>query len=219
MNVLDLENQLSQKIFEISSQEEPAHDFLHFKRVVQTAKTICAAENAKLEVVLPAAWLHDFVIIPKNDPRRKIASKLSAEGAIQFLKQIGYPDTYFHEIAHAIEAHSFSANIETKTLEAKVVQDADRLDGLGAIGLARCFAIAGGLRRPFYSDEDPFCIERAVDDSQFTVDHFFAKLFKTVDMLKTQSGRREGLKRVEIMKRYLTDLSAEINPGRDLEFR
>lgn len=212
-NIVDLlqwEKQLADKISQIASSEDPAHDYLHFSRVVQTAKVLCAEENGRLEVVLPAAWLHDFVIIPKNDPRRTQASRLSAEGAIEFLRQISYPEKFYQDIAHAIEAHSFSANIETKTLEAAIVQDADRLDGLGAIGIARCFATAGLMRRAFYSEVDPFCQERPADDGQFTIDHFFVKLFKTADTLKTKAGRAEGLKRVAVMKHYLRDLGAEI---------
>ena len=100
------------------------------------------------------------------------ASRLSAEEAIEFLRSIDYPAKFYDEIAHAVEGHSFSANIEVKTIEAKIVQDADRLDGLGAIGIARCFATAGLLKRAFYSSEDPFCDARTPDDSQFTVDHF-----------------------------------------------
>lgn len=210
MNLSEFENLLIKKISEVASIDDPAHDFLHFKRVVNMAKHLCAEENAKIEVVLPAAWLHDFVIIPKNDPRRKMASQLSADAALQFLEQIHYPKIYFEEISHAIAAHSFSANLETKTIEAKIVQDADRLDGLGAIGIARCFATAGLLKRAFYSEEDPFCTHRAADDGQFTIDHFFVKLFKIAETLKTKSGRLEGVKRVDVMKNYLENLSIEI---------
>lgn len=212
MNISNFEELFFKKISEVASVEDPAHDLLHFKRVVSTAKKLCKEENAKFEIVVPAAWLHDYVIVPKNDPRRSQASRLSATEALKFLKQIDYPEMYYAEIAHAIEAHSFSANIETKTIEAKIVQDADRLDGLGAIGLARCFATAGLMKRSFYSEEDPFCIERPADDSQFTIDHFYVKLFKTADTLKTKSGRQEGLRRVEIMKKYLFDLKDEITP-------
>lgn len=210
MDLFEIEQKLCQKISEVASNEDPAHDLLHFKRVVQTAKRLCAEENAKVEVVLPAAWLHDLVIIPKNDPRRKQASQLSAEAAVKFLKSIYYPEIYFDEIAHAVAAHSFSANIEAKTLEAKIVQDADRLDGLGAIGIARCFATAGILKTSFYSENDPFCNERTVDDKQFTIDHFYAKLFKTAETLKTNAGRAEGARRVQVMKRYLSDLELEV---------
>ncbi len=205
-----IENLLSDKIKGIASNEDPAHDYLHFKRVVATAKKLCISEKAKIEVVLPAAWLHDFIIIPKNDPRRSRASQLSADHAIQYLQEIGYPEIYFEEIAHAIAAHSFSANIETNSIEAQVVQDADRLDGLGAIGIARCFATAGLLKTTFYKQEDPFCKNRIVDDRRFTIDHFYAKLFKTADTLKTPAGKVEGLKRIAIMKQYLDHLAAEI---------
>ncbi len=207
---LEIEKDLERKILEIASTEDPAHDVLHFKRVVKIAKEICEMEKAKAEIVVPAAWLHDFVIIPKNDPRRERASRLSAEGAILFLRGLSYPEAYLEEIAHAILAHSFSANVEAKTLEARIVQDADRLDGLGAIGIARCFATAGVLKRPFYSEEDPFCENRAADDLRFTVDHFFMKLFKTAQTLKTDAGRAEGARRVEVMKKYLKDLAGEV---------
>lgn len=205
-----IEQRLSDKISQIASSDDPAHDYLHFKRVVETAKALCAEEKAKLEVVLPAAWLHDFVIIPKSDPRRTQASRLSAEAAIEFLKELNYPEEYFEDIKHAISAHSFSAKIEAETLEAKIVQDADRLDGLGAIGIARCFVTAGLMKTQFYSPVDPFCESREPNDRKFTVDHFFAKLFKTAATLRTESGRRLGERRVEVMKRYLKDLSDEI---------
>ena len=210
MNLASWEKKFENKISEIATVDDPAHDRLHFKRVVQTAKKLCFLEKAGFEVVVPAAWLHDFVIVPKNSPLRSQASRLAAQGAIEFLKSIQYPKEFFEDIAHAIEGHSFSANIDVKTIEAKIVQDADRLDGLGAIGIARCFATAGLLKRPFYSDDDPFCENRQPDDSQFTVDHFFKKLFKTAETLKTKAGIEEGRIRVEVMKNYLSALSSEV---------
>lgn len=204
------ELQFESKISEIATNEDPAHDLLHFKRVVKMAKKLCAAENGNPQVVVPAAWLHDFVIVPKDSPLRSKASKLAAEKAIEYLHTIHYPPQFYSEIAHAIEAHSFSANIETKSLEAMIVQDADRLDGVGAIGIARCFATAGLLKRSFYHLEDPFCTSRAADDMHFTVDHFYKKLFKTAETLKTKSGRVEGQSRVARMKSYLDELKFEI---------
>lgn len=210
MNLSHWESKFEVKISEIATADDPAHDLLHFKRVVRTAKKLCAFENGKFEVVVPAAWLHDFVIVPKNSPLRSQASKLSAQGAIEFLNEIQYPKEFFGEIFHAIEGHSFSANIHVKTIEAKIVQDADRLDGLGAIGIARCFATAGLLKRPFYSEDDPFCETRNPDDSQFTIDHFYKKLFKAAETLKTQSGIAEGHLRIDVMKKYLSQLSSEV---------
>ena len=194
---------------------DPAHDLLHLERVVATAKRIAAVEGADLRVVVPAAWLHDYVVVPKDDPRRTQASRLAAVEAVAYLKGIGYcaaraDASYLDAIAHAIEAHSFSANIAPQTLEAKVVQDADRLDGIGAIGIARCFACAGTMNRPFYSATDPFCTTREPDDALFTIDHFYRKLFKTAASMQTAAGRAEAEKRVEVMRRYLRELGEEI---------
>jgi uncharacterized protein len=189
---------------------DPAHDLLHFERVVACAKTLALSEGARLEVVVPAAWLHDFVIVPKNDPRRAKASRLSAAAAIEYLRSIDYPAEFYEPVAHAIEAHSFSAKIECRTLEARIVQDADRLDGIGAIGIARLFVTAGLMRRPLYSDDDPFCTSREPDDSQFTIDHVYRKLFVVCDSLKTAAGRIEGARRREILERYLADLKHEL---------
>jgi uncharacterized protein len=199
------------KIATVASNEDPAHDLNHFKRVVNMAKRLCQSEQGKMEVVVPAAWLHDLVIVPKNSPLRSQASKMSAEKAVEFLQAINYPAEFHHDIAHAIEGHSFSANIEVKTLEAKIVQDADRLDGLGAIGIARCFATAGLMRRSFYQAEDPFCENRPPDDQHYTIDHFYKKLFQTAETLKTKSGQIEGVARIQFMQEYLQFLKTEIS--------
>lgn len=198
------------KISIVATSDDPAHDLNHFKRVVTMAKKLCLLENANPEVVIPAAWLHDLVIVPKNSPLRSQASRMSADKAVDFLREINYPEKYHQEIAHAIEGHSFSANIEVKTIEAKIVQDADRLDGLGAIGIARCFATAGLMKRSFYKSEDPFCENRNPDDQNYTIDHFYQKLFKTADTLKTQSGKIEAAARIQFMQQYLDILKSEI---------
>jgi uncharacterized protein len=198
------------KISQVVSADDPAHDLLHFKRVVGLATKLCELENGNPDIVVPAAWLHDLVIVPKDSPLRSQASRLSAQSAIEFLRTIDYPAKYYDPIAHAVEGHSFSANIEVKTIEAQIVQDADRLDGLGAIGIARCFAVAGQLKRVFYNPEDPFCDSRKPEDSVYTIDHFFTKIFKTAETMKTPSGRLEAQKRVAVMKNYLQTLRSEI---------
>jgi uncharacterized protein len=204
------ESLFQSKIEEISGHD-PAHDLAHFLRVVESAKRLGLVENAKMEVLIPAAWLHDFVNVPKNDPRRSQASRLSAIEATQYLREIEYPEEFYSEIAHAIEAHSYSAGIEAKTLEAQIVQDADRLDGLGAIGIARMFSVGGLLERRIYDPLDPFAMQgRELNDLTNTIDHFYVKLFKTVDTLKTAAGRLEGQRRAEHMRRYLAELAQEI---------
>ncbi|WP_374028947.1 HD domain-containing protein [Bdellovibrio bacteriovorus] len=189
---------------------DPSHDYLHVMRVVNTAKTLCLAENADWAVVMPAAFFHDYINVPKNDPRRPYASQLSAEAAIEYLKSVGYPETYYERIRHAIEAHSYSAEIKAETLEAKIVQDADRLDSLGAIGIARCFATSSLMSRPFYAEEDPWAESRNLDDKNYGLDHFFQKLFKLVDHLNTPTARQEGEHRIAFIKTYLDQIKREI---------
>lgn len=188
---------------------DPSHDYLHVTRVVNTAMRLAAEEGADANIVLPAAFFHDCVNVPKNDPRRKEASRLSAEAAVEYLKSEGYPEKYFDGIRHAIIAHSFSANITPETIEAKVVQDADRLDGLGAVGIARCFTVGALLARPYYFEGDILAEKRALNDSIYTVDHFFVKLFRTAETLQTATARKEGQRRVSFMKNYLTQLRSE----------
>src|SRR5688500_4425949 len=129
------EPQFAQFLAEASAQDA-AHDREHIRRVVSTARQLSAAEGADLAVVVPAAWLHDCVVVPKDSPQRSQASTLAARAATQFLRGIGYPETHLTAIEHAIAAHSFSAAIQPRTVEARVVQDADRLDAIGAIGVA-----------------------------------------------------------------------------------
>lgn len=204
------EKRFSEKIVQTELSMDPAHDLAHFQRVVRTAKNLARDENAQLEVVIPAAWLHDFVNLPKNHPDRKIASQLSSQKAVEYLGKIHYPSVWFDGIRHAIEAHSFSAAIQARTLEAQVVQDADRLDALGAIGIARCFSVGGQLKRAFYELSDPFAQKRNPDDGVFTVDHFFVKLLKLRDTFQTESGRREAERRTSFLRSYLEQLRTEI---------
>ena len=100
---------------------DPAHDIAHIQRVVTSGIALAAIEQAELAVVLPACWLHDCVNVAKDSPQRSQGSRLSAQRAIEFLSSINYPSQYFDAIEHAIAAHSYSANIETSTIEAKVV--------------------------------------------------------------------------------------------------
>ena len=137
-----------------------AHDITHIERVVTVAIQLCEAENANMAIVLPAAWLHDCVAVAKNHPDRAKASTMAADKAIEFLQNLDYNANLFEDIHHAISAHSFSADIKIKTVEAQIVQDADRMDALGAIGVSRCMKVGGSIGRLLYSPDDPFCSAR-----------------------------------------------------------
>ena len=193
-----------------SVSSDSAHDLGHIERVVQNAKRYAAMEHANLDIVIPAAWLHDCVTISKGSPDRACASTMAAVKARDFLLSINYDKSLVEQIGHAIEAHSYSANIEATTTEAKIVQDADRIDALGAIGISRCLLIGGSLNRTLYSTVDPFCGDRTPDDENFCIDHFFKKLFSIADTLQTNAAKIDAVKRVKFMKIYLAELNAEI---------
>jgi uncharacterized protein len=193
------------------SSGDSAHDLDHIERVVANAKTILKGETADPDIVISAAWLHDCVVLPKNHPDRKQASKMAAKKASDFLTAAGFPKSKIEAVSHAIESHSFSARIKPQSIEAKIVQDADRLDALGAVGIARCFLVGGQLGRPLYNPDDPFCESRNPDDLKWTIDHFYTKLFRLPETMNTENARKEALKRVEFMKNYLEQLKAEIS--------
>jgi uncharacterized protein len=205
--------ELEKRCFEFIARSTPAdaaHDLSHIKRVVNNTLYLTDIEQAKLEITLPAACLHDCVSVPKSSPLRSQGSRLAAEAATAFLGEIGYAPELIPDIAHAIEAHSFSANIPCRTLEAKVVQDADRMDALGAIGIARCLAVGGQFGLPLFNPDDPFCKNREPDEKSYTIDHFYTKLFKLPGTMQTEAGRVEAERRVDLMRAYLEDLAAEI---------
>jgi uncharacterized protein len=190
---------------------DAAHDLAHVRRVVANARRLAEACAADLTIVLPAAWLHDCVTVPKDSPQRKMASRLAAETAVSFLRTIHYPEQYLEAIGHAIAAHSFSAGIPPETLEAQVVQDADRLDALGAIGLARAYSLGGAMGRPLYHPDDPFCTARPADDAIATLDHFYTKLLSLAGTMQTAVGRQEAAQRTAFLHQFLAQLRQEIS--------
>lgn len=189
---------------------DAAHDRAHIERVVATARRLGRTEDAQMDVLVPAAWLHDCVAVPKDDPERARAARRSAEAARRFLEEEGYPEQWIPPIEHAIAAHSYSGDVAPETLEAQVLQDADRIDALGAVGIARCFMVGGALGHAFYRAEDPFCEERPPDDETYALDHFYAKLFRLPDTMATEAGRAEAERRVQFMRTYLDQLAEEI---------
>ena len=206
MKVLDL---IKNEVKEIMDNDS-AHDFEHVMRVYKNAQKICTLENANEKLVLSSALLHDIVSYPKSDKRSKLSSIQSAKKSEQILKKYNFSKEEISIISDAIRDHSFSQNTTPRTLEGKILQDADRLDALGAIGIARVFATGGSLKRPFYNIDDPFCKTRTPDDKTWTVDHFFQKLLKLGSLMNTKSGKIEAKKRTRILKEFLKQLKQEI---------
>lgn len=193
-----------------SMDADSSHDLAHIERVVKLAKWLAQQEQANEVFVVVAAWLHDLVNYSKDDPKRAQASFDSATKAEGFLKSLGFDGAEISAIQHAIVTHSFSAQVTPRTLEAKIVQDADRLDALGAIGIARCMMVGGRLDRALYDLLDPFCEEREPNDLLYTLDHFFQKLLCLENTFQTDSGQLEAARRTAFMREYLSQLKAEI---------
>ncbi|GAA4825897.1 phosphohydrolase [Marinicella pacifica] len=189
---------------------DAAHDITHIKRVVKTARQLAKAEGAELAVVIPAAWLHDCVAVAKDDPRRPMASALAAEKAGELLTSWDYTSQYVPAIQHAIEAHSFSADIDCETLEAQIVQDADRMDAIGAIGVARTLTVGTELGHPLTHIKDPFCYHRTPDDRLAMVDHFYTKLLHLKDRFHTDAAKHEAQRRHQFMLDFLKQLESEV---------
>ena len=185
------------------SDPDGAHDVSHLRRVWRAARAILAEEpGADREVVLAATWFHDVVNVRKDDPDRARASVRSAELALRILPGLGFPADRLEALRHAIEAHSFSAGIEPRTREAMIVQDADRLDALGAIGLARCFHVGGLMGASIYAPDDPLGTARPLDDRRYSLDHLEVKLFPVAASMRTVPGRRIAAERAAWMRAF-----------------
>ena len=190
---------------------EPAHDALHVTRVMASARQIATAEGADVDVCETAALLHELFNHPKSHPDSSRSGEVCAEHAIAMLRQHGFDEAFSERVAYCIRVHSFSRGIMPETLEAKVLQDADRLDAIGAIGIARCFATSADMKRPFYAPDDPFCRTRQPDDKQWGIDHFFRKLLGIGDGLHTATARAIAVERTRFMRVYLDQLEREIS--------
>lgn len=194
---------------------DAAHDQAHLLRVWENVRRIAAQEGGDLRVLTAASLLHDCVHVAKDSPDRARASRMSAACAAQILSRLDWFPDAIDQVVHAIEAHSFSANIPPETLEACILQDADRLDALGHIGIARCFAVSGALGRPLYDPDDPEGRSRPLDDSSYAIDHFSTKLLRLADGFQTGTGRRMAAERHSVLQRFLTGFFDEVAPDRE----
>lgn len=161
-------------------------------------------------MLLAAAFLHDVAPIEKNDPRRAQASRLAAAHAVEMLAALGFPAARLDAVAHAIEAHAYSAGIVPVSPEARVLQDADRLEALGAIGIARTFYVAGRMGSELFDARDPLARERTLDDRRYALDHFHTKLLRLPETMTTEPGRRLARQRAAVLERFVGDLLDEL---------
>ena len=191
--------------------QDAAHDLGHITRVWANCRHIMPDEPGLDAMALQmAAIFHDAVNLPKDAPNRAQAARLSAQAAADWLARIGWPPDRIALVTHAIEAHSFSAAVAPRTAEARVLQDADRLEALGAIGLARMFAVTGAMGGALFHPDDPMAQHRPLDDRAYALDHLEVKLFRIAQTMQTPTGRALAEERVEWMFSFRARLLREI---------
>jgi uncharacterized protein len=231
MNLSELEREFIEYI-QRGALADGSHDIGHFRRVWRMSQRLQEMESGKandhagkandhadeagvpadLEVLLAAAYFHDLISLPKNHPDRKKSSVLSAQKAGEILAHVfpQFPPDKIPAVQHAIEAHSFSAGIPALTLEAKILQDADRMEALGAIGIARTFYTAGFMHSRMFHETDPLGLDRPLDDTRFALDHFVLKLLKLPSMMQTGSGRKIAEQRAATLSAFRALIAQEI---------
>ena len=195
--------------------QSPAHDFQHISRVYKNAELISKQEESvDLDIVLAAALLHDLVVYPKGSSKTINSADDSAEIAKKILLEYkNYPREKIEKVADAIRTHSYSKRLVPQTLEGKILQDADRLDAIGAIGIARTFSVGGSENRSLYNPTDAFCeTERQLDDTQWTLDHIKKKLMILKNSMHTKTAKKIAEERTEFMELFVNQLRKEILP-------
>ena len=216
-------------LYDLASKIKPAdagHDFSHIERVSKIALKLFEQEIEILEKreltvdehdsILAAAFLHDCVPIAKNSPLRKESSRIASEKAAEILRSQregsnpAWTRDWTSEITAAIHDHSFSSGRVPQSLLGECLQDADRLEALGAIGLYRVIATGASMGTALFDAKDPWAEHRELDDKKYSIDHFFTKLLKLPGTFRTSFGQKEALKRADYLRGFVEQLRIEI---------
>lgn len=191
---------------------ESGHDWWHIYRVLKTSRRIATEEKADLFVVELAALLHDIADPKFNDGDELIAPLV----IIEFLTSQGVHRTVINHVVEIVNNMSFKNSFDKKkfdSIELRVVQDADRLDALGAIGIARAFIYSGYKGNPIYdpaiSPNQKQSKEEYKKGSSTTINHFYEKLFLLKDMMNTQTGKKLAEERHNFMEQFLEQFHKE----------
>jgi uncharacterized protein len=181
------------------------HHMDHIERVTATALYIGRKMNADLTVLEAAALLHDVGRFKEDE--NSCHAEISAEEAYKLLNALGWPQDMISSVTYAVRVHRYNLQIVPDTLEAKILQDADKLDALGAVGIARILSHAPETR--LYAEKDPFCLNREPSDN-YTIDHFYKKILKLRNSMNTEAGRKIAEKRDKFTRKFLEELKKEI---------
>ena len=197
-------------IKEIFQNDFSGHDFFHSMRVYRTAMKIAEAEHADMQVVALAALLHDV-----DDRKLSPMTAEKKENAARFMRSQNMSESEIRQVCQIIDEVSFKGtdSVRPSTPEGKCVQDADRLDALGAIGIARTFAYGGSHNRTIYDPELP--PRTAMNQAQYysskstSLNHFYEKLFLLEGMMNTETGKAIARKRTQYMQQFVDEFLNE----------
>ena len=192
-----------------------AHDYEHMLRVHALVRRIGKEENADMLVLEAAALMHDLGRAEESRDPDADHTRISAVLAEGILKEVGFPGDRIDDVLYAISVHRYKNQILPETKEARILQDADKLDALGAIGIMRCFSFGGAAGRLEYDPEDPLCRRKCVlEDNKYSVDHFYKKLFRLKESISTPTARAIAEEREKVMRWFLEELLKEIKGER-----
>jgi uncharacterized protein len=192
------------------AEADSAHDFDHVLRVAAMADRIAQAEGANREIVRAAALLHDIGL----DKGRAGHETSAANRAAEILREQGYAEDFCRAVSQAIESHRFRSGPTPQTLEAQVLFDADKLDAIGAIGVARAFAFGAHRGQKLWGVVPPDYVDPpdGADPRQHTAVHeFHVKLSKIKDRMFTATGKQIAAERHASMVKFYEQLDQEVN--------
>ena len=195
---------------EYFKEESSGHDYFHTLRVYKIAKTIALEEKADANIVMLAALLHDV-----DDVKISPKTSISKDNARMFLSNNKVDSQTINFICNIIDEISYKGkdSIIPKTLEGKIVQDADRLDALGAIGVARAFAYGGNHNRVMHDPEEKPNLD--MNEKEYrnhistTINHFYEKLLNLKKFINTNYARKIAEEREKYMKNFLKEFLDE----------
>lgn len=196
--------------------EGSGHDWFHIERVYNLSRYLAEKENADSFIVEMAALLHDI------DDWKFSSNNDNPTNTEVFLKKIQVNEEDLIKIIKIINTISFKGGVvdsSQETIEGKVVQDADRLDAIGAIGIARTFAYGGNKNRVIYDPNiKPInftSLEEVKSENNHTINHFYEKLLKLKDLMNTKSAKEIAEKRHKYMEEFLNEFYSEWNFNSD----
>jgi uncharacterized protein len=196
---------------------EGGHDWFHIERVYNNAVKIAKTEEVNLFIVALGALLHDIADAKFYDGDESVGPKKAKE----FLETHDVDKKIIEQIVYIIDNISFkntfsSSLIETKSKELEVIQDADRLDAIGAIGIARAFNYGGYKKRLLYDPEVKPNLDMTKEvykkSTAPTINHFYEKLFLLKDMMNTKTALQMAQERHEYMENFIEQFHKEWNP-------